>query len=245
LAQQVDLILKDINDPYVRENFARLSRYLNDQTILAGNWAFYRIEVPSATQNFEFRHSLTFTPKDIIVLSIDGNKNVDFRFDLFTTEFIVFSTEGACSFRILAGSYPDKLGTSLKNLNQIPVGGPDIIVPPVGSEISSTMDCLGTTAVGDWVAQSLTIDNFAEKLSNNLGTNPIIGIVKSKPTATTCVVLFFGVYALTYGRGKIHLSTTGNGTTTAPATGNIQQLGISFGNGTILVKPESVMLRRV
>lgn len=240
----IDLILKDIDDPYVRENFSRISKYLENQAILAGNWKFYRVEVPNAVVNFKFRHNLTFTPKDVIILSIDGNKNVDFRFDLFNQEYIVFSTQGPVAFRMLAGSYPDDLGYSIRNLSQVPIGSGSSIPGTLG-EISKIMDCDNVVSVGDWVVQSPSVNNKAEKIANNLGTNPIIGIVKEKPTSVTCKVLFYGFFPMLLGRGKIHLSTIGDASTTAPITGNVQHLGISFGDGTILVKPESIMLRRV
>jgi hypothetical protein len=241
----IDLILKDVVDPYVRENFSRLARYIENQTILAGNWKFYLIEVKSAVLNQEFRHNLTFVPKDIILLSLDGNKNVDFRFDLFTKEHIIFSTQGPAVMRLLVGSYPDNVGFSLRNLSQVPVGGAGAIPGAVG-EIAKTMNCGPTVSVGDWVVQSLTLDDTAEKLSNNVGSNPIIGIVKSKPTSLTCNVVYYGFYNLAVGRGRLYLDTSGSAaTTTAPGTGNVQHLGISFGNGTILVKPESIVLRRV
>lgn len=240
----IDLILKDIQDPYVRENFARISRYLESQTILEGNWRFYLIEVKSSFNNFEFKHNLTFVPKDIIVLSIDGNKNVDFRFDLFTKTSIILSTQGPAVIRILAGSYPDNIGYSLRNLSQVPIasgGGGG----PVLGEISKDMDCDASLSVGDWVVQSLTVNNKAEKLANNLGSNPIIGRVKSKPSSNVSTILFYGVDNLAIGRGRMYLSTAGIATTSAPGTGNVQHLGVSFGNGTILVKPESIVLRRV
>jgi hypothetical protein len=240
----IDLILKDIEDQYVRENFSRLVRYIEAQAILAGNWKFYRIEVDSAVSEQKFKHNLTFVPKDIILLSIDGNKNVDFRFDLFTKENIVYSTQGPAVIRFLAGSYPENVGTSLRNLSQVPISSGGSVPGAVG-EISKTMNCAASVSVGDWVVQSLTVDDTAETLPDNLGSNPIIGIVKAKPGATLATVIYYGFYALAVGRGRLYLSTGGIATTTAPATGNIQHLGISFGNSLILVKPESIVVRRV
>lgn len=110
------------------------------------------------------------------------------------------------------------------------------------SEITKVMDCAVSVAVNDWVYQSSSTNNLAITSTNNTEVEPVIGIVKDKPTTTTCTVLLIGVYSGLggVGRGIIWLGDSGNASTSFPASGTgkvIRQLGFSFGDGNILVDP--------
>lgn len=116
--------------------------------------------------------------------------------------------------------------------------------PTVG-EVVKLMDCDASLALDDWVYQSPSTNNLAVKETGNTNTEPVIGIVKSKPTAVTCNVLLVGIHSLiTGGRGVLRLSTSGVATFAVESTGYIQKLGMSFGDGTIFVKPEYMRLKR-
>lgn len=116
--------------------------------------------------------------------------------------------------------------------------------PTVG-EVVKVMDCDISVAVDDWVFQSAGTNNLAVEATDNSGAEPIVGIVKSKPTGITCEVLMVGLHSLvTGGRGVLRLSSTGTAGFTVESTGFLQVLGVSFGDGIILVKPESQRLQR-
>lgn len=116
--------------------------------------------------------------------------------------------------------------------------------PTVG-EITKLMDCAASVALDDWVFQSPTTNNLAVESVNNTIVQPVIGIVQSKPSAITCVVLLVGIHSLaTGGRGVLRLNSSGTAGFTVELAGFIQILGMSFGDGTILVKPESMRLER-
>lgn len=109
---KLDLILKDIKDLIVRENFFRIKRQLEDQTILAGFWKFYEIDLPNAGTLIPIKHNLNFIPKDIISLSVVGNYNYYFNYNEFDSQFIYVTTSGPCIIRFLAGAYPSRLENS-------------------------------------------------------------------------------------------------------------------------------------
>lgn len=103
----IDLILKDIKDEYVRENFVRIKSFVQDQAILRGEWVFFEIEFSQAQDNFEYPHNLGFQPKDIILLSIRSpdDASVIFHYDDFDRTNFNLTVSAACTIRFLAGTY--------------------------------------------------------------------------------------------------------------------------------------------
>lgn len=244
---EIDLILKEIQEKHPRENFARLKRYLNEEAIiLHGNWKLYEKTFDSAVTNFKMAHGLDFIPTDIIRLSEIGDRNVYFNFDKFTLKNFDISANGAVKIRFLAGSYKERLDGSTSSFVDKQIGINPPPTPSPLSEVIKTMDCLAGLAVNDWVYQSTSTDNFAVKATDNTNIQPVIGIVKAKPTSVTADVLLFGIYSgLTISsRGTFWLGTSGTHTTSIASTGYIQVLGQSFGNNEIHVKPEYHRLRR-
>lgn len=113
--------------------------------------------------------------------------------------------------------------------------------------IQKVMDCDSGVAVNDWVFQSASVNNTAVKFTDNEEVEPVLGIVISKPTTTSCTVLMLGLYSGSglSGRGKMWLSDTGDAAFSFPTSGTgkfVRELGISFGDGTILVNPEKMGL---
>lgn len=230
----IELILKDISDKHSRENFTRLNRFLSNQTILNGEWEFYQIEVPGAVTEFKFKHNLKFIPKDIIVLSIDGHKNIDFRYDLFTHQHIVFSTGGAVCLRLLAGSYTkDNRACKLKDLDQVSLTD-SISVLPSGS--APRLIAQFNTDVGTVVGDLVRVNGVSTvtKITDNLAAtipNGVFGVAYNKPSATLVDVLFAGIIGgyggFTTGN-PLFVSTGGAPTHTVPTTGMVQQIGFAI-----------------
>jgi hypothetical protein len=114
------LILKDIEDQYVRENFTRLLKFFNLQDLLNGEFKFFDVEILEANTIFSLPHGLKFIPVDIIVVSIFGDYNFYFRHSDFTKEDIKILVSGPVRIRFFAGSFKDRAyGRSVSDLTLI------------------------------------------------------------------------------------------------------------------------------
>ena len=242
---ELELILREIQDKWTRENFSRILRYLQDQVILDGEWTLFEIRFDSPVTNFKFRHGLNFVPYDVIVLQVIGDRNVEFNNDLFTINHLDITAQGPCYIRFLAGRYPEQIlpGTARQDLTNVPVGSTTSGSGTLAN-ISQIMDCAASVVVNDWVYQSLTTNNRAIKATNNSPNAPVIGIVIDKPTTTTCEVLLNGTYNLAVDRGKMFLGTGGVASNVGPGSGYLQTLGVSFGNGKVYINPNLNRVKR-
>jgi len=140
--------------------------------------------------------------------------------------------------------YLERLDTAGGDITIIQGGG-TTPAPTTADQINKVMGCAITTGVGQWVLQSLSANNFAEPAPDNLTTQPVIGIVIDKPTTTTCTVCLIGLVSTALARGRVYLSATGVGSNSSPASGYMQKLGISFGDGTMFVNPETTRIKRI
>lgn len=240
---ELELILREIKEKHTRENFSRIKRAITEETILQGNWELYEAVIPKSMSGFEFKHNLDFVPYDIIHLSAIGDQNYQFRNELFTRDNIIIDADGPVTLRFLAGRYRE-YGDG-ENFPNVPLSGGGSSI--VQNQTVHVMDCAASVAVNDWVYQSPVTNNLAVKVTSNTQVEPTIGLVKAKPTATTCEVILIGLYSglsLT-GRGKFYLSGSGGETFLPPSSGTgvfVRNLGVSFGNGTIFINPEKVGL---
>lgn len=105
----LELILKDIEDTYVRENFFRVSKYVSEEALLNGEFKFYEAVIPNAATEYKFRHGRDFVPKDIIFLSAEGDQNFSFVFQKFDRDNLVINTSGPVKIRFLAGRYDEEV----------------------------------------------------------------------------------------------------------------------------------------
>jgi hypothetical protein len=105
----IDLILKDIEDPYIRENFFRLTQFINRQVWFEGDFQLYDVTIPAHTKFFKVRHGLTFIPTDIIPLAVEGDYNFFFRYKDFDAENMYIFATGPVHVRFLAGKLSDQI----------------------------------------------------------------------------------------------------------------------------------------
>lgn len=105
---KLDLLNKEVSDPYARENFFRLKRDLEKQSILDGDFKFFELELEDGFTSYQFTHNLGFIPKDIIVLHISGDQNLYFEYDSFTSNFLYITNNGPCRVRFLAGLFANQ-----------------------------------------------------------------------------------------------------------------------------------------
>lgn len=218
----VDLILKDITDKYVRENFFRLNNFLRDQVFFEGNFEFFEVDIKAQDLNFRVQHSLKFIPQDIFFLAVEGDHNFYFKYQNFDRDFIYISANGPCIIRFIAGRLSDKGRNALKArypfvapsagamgavtsitslssyLTIINPTGPAVQInftPP--TSIPKLVETF-TTDVGTAVRDLVRVNgsNTVTKINDNLAAtipNGAFGVVINKPNPTTAEVLFTGI----------------------------------------------------
>ena len=115
---------------------------------------------------------------------------------------------------------------------------PGSITVPIGFEAL----CSASEVIGDPVVFSLTLDKTVERITSNVYTQLVVGIINEKPTVTTCIVIVMGILdgiATGLSRGEaVWVSTSGGLTTTRPVTGHLQGLGIAISPTGIIVNIE-------
>lgn len=131
-----------------------------------------------------------------------------------------------------------------------PVSGTLDLVKPTqtnvetAEKIAEIFDCEATAAVGDVVVPSTTVANRVDVLSSNVYSGLAFGIIIEKLTITTCKVLvsgklsgaLYGLSGLTFGKA-LFIDTDGTITTTVPATGHLQKMGMAIKDDTIFLLP--------
>jgi hypothetical protein len=232
----IDLILKDIADRYVRENFFRLKRFIDDQVFFEGNFKFFELEIKSQNLNYEFKHGLKFIPYDIIIVGVEGDHNFYFKYQDFTRDSIYISADGPVRLRFLAGKLTDKTDKQIQERYElVPPTSPSSPLPPAPAtsapRLIATFDTDVGTAVGDIVTVNGT--NSVTKIGSNSSVvipNGIFGVAYYKPTAITVEVIFIGIVGGYVGLSAgepVFVSTAGLPTHTVPTTGMVQQIGFA------------------
>lgn len=100
------LVVKDIQDVYVRQNFKNLQSYFNQENQLLG-FNFFEIVFTKATTNYRFDHALGLKPEDIIMVQASGPRRGGARFNigLFSTTQADITVTAPCRLRFFIGSY--------------------------------------------------------------------------------------------------------------------------------------------
>ena len=105
-------------------------------------------------------------------------------------------------------------------------------------------NCAATVAIGDLVYLDTTSDATVIKAVDNNSPSPVMGVVKSKPTATTCKVQVDGKYKIAIDEGILFVSLTGTMQLGIPASGHRQRIGFSGGDGTVWLEFNKTRIRR-
>lgn len=98
------LLVKEIQDTYLRKNFQNLSDYFQAQNQLL-NFLFFEIVFTQAQSNKKLTHGLGFVPQDLIVTQKTGSGSVTFNNGLFTDTDLNISASGPCRIRFFVGTY--------------------------------------------------------------------------------------------------------------------------------------------
>jgi hypothetical protein len=127
--RNVELILKDIKDLHIRENFFRVKEFLNGQVLFEGDFKLFDVTVPQAEAVFTVKHGLTFIPQDIIPLHFEGDGNYYFRYQEFDKQNIYLTTVGPTRVRFLAGKLRDRASAEIRQ-NKLPFIAPGDVIAP-------------------------------------------------------------------------------------------------------------------
>lgn len=103
------LILKDLTDPYIQENFLRLQNFLNNDIFLNSELKFFEVTFSAAATNFKFKHNLGYLPKDAWLTGQSGTATVSFNHSLFSDQFLDITVSAATTIRFLAGRFRSDL----------------------------------------------------------------------------------------------------------------------------------------
>lgn len=104
------LFRKEIEDPYVQENFKRLMDYGGANPLDRSNFQFISIDIPApvppATSiNFRYKHSLNFVPVDVIIMHNSNNIPIILNYSKFDSKELDITASGATTLRCLIGRY--------------------------------------------------------------------------------------------------------------------------------------------
>ena len=253
----LDIILKDISDLYVRENFFRIQKYFAPIPFLQGNFTFFEIEIPKASSNFSVRHGLKFIPEDVFTLSVVGNHNFYFLYDKFDRESLYIHAEGPCVIRFLLGRLSDPIPRPI-NQNY------PFVAPPVPADITGAVSGGGSIASeSPLLAETFNTDvgtlpndlvrvtgtNTVTKITDNFSTsipNGIFGLAWKKPTTITVKVIFIGImdgYSGFTPGSPLFVSTSGTPTHTVATTGMVQQIGFAISASKLFLQLGSPLRR--
>jgi hypothetical protein len=118
-----DLILKDVTDPIVRENFARIQEAFRQDPFAYNNFKFFEVDIASPSFAYAIPHGLSYVPRDILLLSADGDYNFYFRYDDTDRTNIYVAAHGPVRLRFLAGTIP-QVGTRRLPESSLPFVAP-------------------------------------------------------------------------------------------------------------------------
>lgn len=99
----------EVSDEISRENFFRINNYVREDNLRKSRFRFFEFSVLSAVTNLKIPHKLTFTPLDVISLSVRNSDAtiVTWHYDDFDKTNVVVSTSGPCTVRIYLGRYEE------------------------------------------------------------------------------------------------------------------------------------------
>lgn len=104
---QIKLLIPEIKDIYTQKNFEILRDYINDQSLLKGNFKFFSITVTGAQTGYKYTHNLGFVPKDVIQTSLTGAGALTWNYSSFDSTFLNLTTTGSVVFRGFIGTYSE------------------------------------------------------------------------------------------------------------------------------------------
>ena len=103
-----DIILKDIGDNFVKENFFRIMKFFKSEPLFRTNFKHFEIEMKGPVTKQKVQHGLGFVPTDVIQTRILGPGALVWEYADFDDKNLVLTTTGACKVRAFIGAYREE-----------------------------------------------------------------------------------------------------------------------------------------
>ena len=223
--QSPQILIKEIQDIYMRTNMQNLSSYFQAQNQLL-NFKFFEIVYTQAVTNIKVPHGLKFVPQDIIMTKISGVGTVQFNTGLFDSTNMNITTTGACRLRFYIGTYWNFTSSVVPSPTDFVQFGSNGLINPMqttgdtiyASNASGAPARLGIGAKGTIYLSNGSIPGWSTLASAGIMPNPM-NTVGAIPYSTNVA----GVPAsLALGASGTFL-TAGS---TAPVWASAQTLGV-------------------
>lgn len=99
----MELLTKQIENEYIRQNFERIESLWNDLVFAQGDFRFYEFRIDGAQEAFKLYHHLGFNPNDIFITKAIGS-NFEWNYEGFTDEYVTIKTTGDLYLRAIIGN---------------------------------------------------------------------------------------------------------------------------------------------
>lgn len=100
----INIPLHKIQDPILKDAFQKVKEFIEKDALNVAQFKHFEISVDNAVTDFEFPHRLGFQPLDVIETSLIGGAII-WKYELFTPEKVVFSTDDAMTVRAFIGRF--------------------------------------------------------------------------------------------------------------------------------------------
>ncbi len=88
------LLLREIEDPYVQENFIRLKEAFVENPLLRGQWRFMELTFKGNLTAEAIPHRLGFIPTDVLQTALKGTGTLTWLYATFDEENVYVTTSG-------------------------------------------------------------------------------------------------------------------------------------------------------
>jgi hypothetical protein len=99
------LLVKEMQDSYVRENFMRLQDII--RRLPLDGFRHLEITFDAAQTNKKVAHGLGAKPKDVIQTSLTGTGSVTWNYSSFDDTYLDVTSTGACVVRAYVGTHTE------------------------------------------------------------------------------------------------------------------------------------------
>lgn len=110
MIQSLKLILNEVMDRNIRENFSRIERYFRNDPLRKLQAVFFEYEFRETSAyplTVTVPHNFNFPPLDVIQLSVTEGAVISWDYDSFTRDNITLTSDKACRVRALIGRYAE------------------------------------------------------------------------------------------------------------------------------------------
>mgnify|MGYP006921298388 CR=1 FL=1 len=114
------ILVNEITDVYVRENFKNLKEYFQGQNQLL-DFSFFEVTFDKAETNKKVRHNLKFAPTDVFLTGAYGASG-SINVGLFDQTNMDISSDGPVRLRFFAGKYWNSTKVEIKKDDKIDFG---------------------------------------------------------------------------------------------------------------------------